>query len=204
MTTFGGNQSEDHIRRRRRLAGDEMRAISIRLIAGALVMAFLAAPAGVSAKERRGADIIITQNDGSQHRGELIAIKPDSLLLLSSGTDLTVARADIQSVRIVRRSRSGAAAGIGAAVGFIGGAAYVLVGYDSLEGPFKSRAQGVALVGIVAGGLGALGGLLVGSAAGADSTFAVAGAEDASLAAYWKKLHAQSREGRLRELARRP
>jgi hypothetical protein len=182
-----------------------MKQMPVKLIVCALAVSLLVLPADLVAKQKRGATLLITKLDGTQVSGELIAVKPETLLLLVGGAmDLSVPLVDIQTVRIVRKSRSGAAAGIGAAAGFIGGAAIVLGGFDSLEGPFESRAQGVAIVGVITAGLGALAGLLVGSAAGADSTFTAAGQPEAILADYWSKLRAYSREGRLKRPAPMP
>ena len=42
------------------------------------------------AKERRGAELIVQKKDGQQIRGELIAVKQNSLLLLVSGVDTAI------------------------------------------------------------------------------------------------------------------
>ena len=46
----------------------------------------------LTAKERKGADLLIQKKDGAQVRGELIAMKENSLLLMErdSGADVTV------------------------------------------------------------------------------------------------------------------
>src|SRR4030042_1573015 len=99
-----------------------MRAPTGLFIAVALVISLLALPAGLSAKERRGADLIVTRLDGSKARGELIAVKQDTLLLFSPGTDLTIPLADIKAVQIVRKSRAGKGALYGFRAGAVGGA----------------------------------------------------------------------------------
>ncbi len=82
-----------------------------------LVVAILFVPAGLSAKDRKGADIVVTRTNGSQFGGELIAVKPDSLLLLSAGMALSIPLADIREVRIVRKPKALLFAGIGGAAG---------------------------------------------------------------------------------------
>jgi len=54
-------------------------------------------------KERRGAELIITKKDGQQIKGELITVKPNSLLLLDTeGKDVSVDIVDIRIIRIVK------------------------------------------------------------------------------------------------------
>src|SRR5512143_669378 len=94
------------------------------VIALALFASFLAHPAEVAGKERRGAEIAVTRLDGTRVGGELIAVRPDSLLLLSkeAGRDVSVRLADVKTVVIVRRSKGGLLAGIGGAAGAAAGA----------------------------------------------------------------------------------
>ena len=173
-----------------------MKTMTAKLIASALVVSFLVLPAGLSAKERRGANLIVTRLDGSQLSGELIAVKRDSLLLLNNvGRGGSVDIADIKTVRIVRKSRAGLLSGIGVGVGFIGGAAVAFAMADDEN--YDNKGQLAFLFGLFTGGIGALSGLIVGSVAGVDSSFTVAGEPEADLADYWDKLRAYSREGRL-------
>lgn len=79
-----------------------MRSRNIALIAGVLVAALIFSPAGLAAQERRGADLVVTTQDGTRVSGELVAVKADSLLLLSGGRDVSIPEAEIGSVRIVR------------------------------------------------------------------------------------------------------
>jgi hypothetical protein len=60
-------------------------------VIAALFVSILLEPAVISAKTRRGAALLVTLLHGRQCRGELIAVKPDGLLLLSA--DGQVARA---------------------------------------------------------------------------------------------------------------
>ena len=66
----------------------------------------------------RGAKVIITKTDGQQIKGELIAVKPNSLLLSGFPEPVvSVGIADIRAVRIVKKSKSSLGAGIGGAIG---------------------------------------------------------------------------------------
>ena len=70
--------------------------------------------------KRRGAKLVITQKDGQSKEGELIVVKPNSLLLLDSdGKDLSVAIADIKIIQIVRKAKTWAGTGLGVLAGGI-------------------------------------------------------------------------------------
>jgi hypothetical protein len=155
-----------------------------------LIVSFLLQPAVLSAKTKRGSALLVTRLDGRQDKGELIAVKPDGLLLLDAeGSERTVDLADIRSVRIVRRSRAGLFAGLGGAAGLAGMGGLVLSG-----GPDVDYGTEKTLLG---GGVGALAGFLVGMVMGIDSEFTIAGQPDDVVADYWRRLGAFSREGRL-------
>ena len=55
------------------------------------------------------------------------------------------------------------------------------------------------VAGAYVGAIGALSGLLVGSVAGVDSSFTVAGQSEAAVSAYWDKLRAHARVPHLPE-----
>jgi hypothetical protein len=79
-----------------------MRKTSILLIISTMTALLTGLPTGLAAKVKHGASLVVTRVDGSLAAGELIAVRPDSLLLLSAGKDRTVDLADIETVRIVR------------------------------------------------------------------------------------------------------
>jgi hypothetical protein len=164
---------------------------TVAFAAFALVVALLIAPAGLSAKDKRGARLLVTKLDGKLSEGELIAVKPDSLLLLSEGKDVSIGRADIQTVVIIRKSRALLFALIGGAAGAVPGAAVGLYkgGGDDEAGPAAIRG------GVVFGAAGALAGLLANSLFTRDSHFDVAGKPEADVARFWERLSAHSREG---------
>jgi hypothetical protein len=171
-----------------------MKALAGMLIASALVILFLVIPANVSAKDRRGANLVVTRLDGSQAAGELIAVKRDSLLLLNNvGRDESIDLADIKTVRIVKKSMAEKGALYGFLAGAVGGA-----GVGLAMGRTDVLEEKTPLVlGVLGGAIGALSGLLVGSVAGLDSSFTIAGEPEAAVSAYWDRLRARSREGRL-------
>ncbi|MGB6865507.1 MAG: hypothetical protein WBE11_07415 [Candidatus Aminicenantaceae bacterium] len=65
--------------------------------------------------QKPGAKVIIQKIDGQQFRGELIAVKQNSLLLkeYESGGDITVDVEDIAVIKIVKKSKALLGAGIG-------------------------------------------------------------------------------------------
>lgn len=172
-----------------------MRTLTGKLIASALAVSLLILPANVSAKERRGATLLVTRLDGSGVRGELIAVKPDSLVLLSTaGVDISVGVAEIGSVRIIRRSKAGKDALWGGVGGVLVGG--VLGGLSGGIDEFTPTGAAVFL-GLVFGVAGGLGGLGVGTLMGVDTTIAFAGEPDALARSRMEKLRVYSREYRL-------
>ncbi|MCK7514953.1 MAG: hypothetical protein MZV70_70410 [Desulfobacterales bacterium] len=136
--------------------GSRMRSSTVKLLVYALIIEGLLLPSGLSAKVKHGASLVVTRVDGSLAAGELIAVKPDSLLLLSEGRDLSVARGEVRTVRIVRRSHGALFAGIGGAAGAVVGATAGAYIFNSI-----SDDQPAALIsGLAFGALGALAGLL--------------------------------------------
>jgi hypothetical protein len=74
-----------------------------------LIISLLILPITLIANERRGADLIIKKTNDQQVRGELIAIKENSLLLKEhdSGVDVTAVVNEITTVTIVKKSKAG-------------------------------------------------------------------------------------------------
>ncbi len=71
-----------------------------------LVFSLVMLSVNLYAKERRGAKLIITKKNGQQVKGELITVKPNSLLLLDTeGKDVSVGIADIKVIKIVKKSQ---------------------------------------------------------------------------------------------------
>ena len=130
-------------------------------IATVLAFLMLVLPGALSARERRGANIVITLKDGHYATGELIAVKPDSLLLLA-GKDESVDLVGIRSIRIIRKSKGGLGAACGALAGVLGTAIYASTNKDpEILQPLAVTGMAWVLIGGgVAVGVGA--GLLAG------------------------------------------
>ncbi len=85
-----------------------------KLVAPVLALLIFALPGALFARERRGANIVVTLKEGQTVFGELITVKPDSLLMFS-GKDESVDLVGIRSIRIVKKSK----ALLGTACGFL-------------------------------------------------------------------------------------
>jgi len=167
-----------------------------RFIALFLVFSLLAISGNLLAKERRGAKLIITKKDGQLIEGELIAVKPNSLLLLNTeGKDVSVDIADIRIIRVVKKSKFLLGAGLGILVG--GGLATLIAL------PLSARAEGwewfggegltggeFALYGIIAGLI--IGGFF-GASAGTGETIQIEGMPPKTIEFYLAKLRKKAR-----------
>ncbi len=151
-------------------------------IAVAMVTAsmILGLPGALSAGERRGADITVSLRSGRSVSGELIAVKPDSLLLLSpAGNDESVGLADIATIRVFKKRRPGQAALYGTLLGAVAGG---LLGYAAAP---KGMEENPGLIAAVLGLGGAVLGGFIASASqsGPDPgrEFIIAGRPEASV-----------------------
>jgi len=168
-----------------------MRSSTARFLVGAILIGCFALPPGLSAKSKRGSDLVVTRLDGSQVSGELIAVKPDSLLLYLpfQSREESVDKADIRSIKIRRKS----GAGKGALYGGLGGlGAGVLFG--AAAGGVHSG-EAAAGLGMGFGIMGALGGLVLGSLRGVDVDQTVAGRPEETVAEYYHQLQKHARVG---------
>ena len=105
-----------------------------RLAGTFLALLLLALPGAPSAAERRGVELTITLKDGHYLGGELIAVKPDSLLLLNlAGKDESVDLAGIRSIRITKKSKA-LRGGIG---GLFAGWAVTMIYTSTQKGDFN-------------------------------------------------------------------
>mgnify|MGYP001596687702 CR=1 FL=1 len=142
-----------------------------------IVLLLLSLPTLLSAGERRGANLVITLKDGQQVKGELIAVKPNSLLLLSlTRKDESVNTVDIKSIKIVRKSRAGAGFVLGLLSGVLVGAQWAHSGPD--PGEAGENIYGPVLF----GALGALIGIGVGAAVSSDKTIQFEGKSESDRA----------------------
>ena len=129
-----------------------------------LVFSILVLSGNLCAK-KKGADLIVQKTDGIQIRGELIAVKENSLLLLNrlSGTDVTVDVSDIRLIKIMQKSNTLSYGVLGF---FVGGMIGYAIGYDQGN---KSKIQIISpsYTGLAGAGIGSvlagLGGVLIGA-----------------------------------------
>ncbi len=162
-----------------------------------LVFSLLVLSANLYAKEKRGAKLIIIKKDEQQIKGELITVKPNSLLLLDTeGKDVSVDITDIKVIKIVKKSQ----VVMGALGGLLGGAltgAFV-AGFWALV--FKASV-GEALpvmlrFGVRGAPVGVLLGGIVGAFVGIDKTILVEGMTDSEIQVAMNKL---SKKARIRD-----
>ena len=168
-----------------------------------LVFSLMMLSVNLYAKERRGAKLLITKTDGQQIEGELITVKPNSLLLLNTeGKDVSVGIEDIKVIRIVKKSKFLQSLGIGVLVGAGGGVILGLVqgetisifGGTFLEGPGPITAGENALIkGAFFGFLGLLVGVAVGLASGEDVKIQIEGKSDKKIKKTLDKLRKKAR-----------
>ncbi len=68
-----------------------------------LVFSLMMLSVNLYAKEKRGAKLIVRKKEGQRIEGELITVKPTSLLLLNTdGKDESVSAEEIRIIRIVK------------------------------------------------------------------------------------------------------
>ena len=148
-------------------------------LAALISLALLVSSSFSIAKERRGAEVMVTKQDGTQVSGELIAVKKDSLLLLAegplAGTDLSIALAEINTVKIIKKSKAGSGFCYGLLIGAVGGAAWVFSegGQSNGEAFFTTRSQATLVGAIGFGCMGMILGAIVGGLAGTDMTISI-------------------------------
>ena len=139
-------------------------SITVCLIASAV----LSLPGVLQARSKKGAEVVVTLKDGHYAAGELIAVKPDGLLIYD-GKDLSVGLADIRSVKVVRKSKALLGLGCGLLAGVAASAIYRSNADDILEALDMMGAAVVFIGGGSAVGLGA------GALAGKDKVLAFEG-----------------------------
>jgi hypothetical protein len=163
--------------------GKMKRTISLFLVASVLLLSM-----PLAAKERKGADVIVQKKEGIQVRGELIAVKAHSLLLLEreSGGDVTVDIDDISGIRIVKKSKILIGGGLGAII--CGGGLWL---YGSTQSTFDFYDNWPILALVAAGGL-VIGGI-IGAVVGIDRIIQTEGKPDAEIQKILEKLRKKAR-----------
>jgi len=133
----------------------------------AAVVFSLICPGNLWAK-RQGAQLQITKSDGDTIEGELLQVKENSLLVMTSVSGVTIDINDIDAINIKKRkTKSGKGALIGAGVGFLiggvlGGTKYAEVVFDGGSPTFENR----LFLGSITGAICAIPGLFFGATIG--------------------------------------
>ena len=141
--------------------------------------------------ERKQGAIIITKKDGQQIRGELITVKPISLLLLDTeGKDVSINIADVKVIRIVKKSKAGTGVLIGLLIGGGGGA---LFWAKIARGAGDDVAKVVAIYGGATAAVGAIIGGVTGAVLGTDKTIQIEGMTDLEIKEAMDKLRKKAR-----------
>lgn len=160
-----------------------------------LVFSILLLSGNMFAKEKRGADLLIYEIEGNKVRGELIAVKKNSLLLLErfTGVDVTVDVEDVEVIKIMGKSRALQGGIIGGLLGGIVG--YLIGGSQGDEGGFvpisKSMAGGIGAA--ICGAIGTLAGVGLGTALRVDSTIHIQNKSKSEIQEILKKLRKKAR-----------
>ena len=144
-------------------------------------------------REKHGATLLIKKNDGQQIRGELITVKPNSLLLLNTdGKDVSVKIEEIKTIIVVKKSKAGTGVLIGLLIGGGGGALYWFKAARG-AGLGDDAASAALLFGSVTAVVGGIIGGLFGAAAGDDETIQIEGMTDLEIREALDKLRKKAR-----------
>jgi len=158
-----------------------------KLIALFLVFSILTLSGNIFTKERKGAALIIQKKDGQQVRGELIAVKQNSLLLLDTdGIDVSVIIEDIKVITVLKKFTSSKGALYGFLIGGVIGAA---LGYTADPDTPPGRGTTAAIFGLSAGLLGTL----IGVAAGVNDKIQIEDKSDSEIQEILEKLRKKAR-----------
>jgi len=146
------------------------------------------------AKERRGADLVITKTDGQQISGELIAVKPSSLLLLDSqtGGDLSIKIEEIAIIKIIKKSKAWTIGAMGLGVGAVFGLITASDFYKSVMDTEPTTRDYIVWTAICVPFF-AIPGVLIGAFLGTDKTIHLAGKSPEETRAALDKLRTQAR-----------
>lgn len=163
-----------------------------RLLAAALIVSFVAFPGLLSAQARRGANVVVTLRDMSQVAGELIAVKPDSLLIVSFiGKDESIPLTDIEYIMTKGKGKGGVGFGIGFLAGGVAGG--VFAAHQIREHRTEMPTFTAIFAPLLAGSLTGLVGLAIGSGLRSNDTIRIAGVPEENLAKALASLRKRAR-----------
>ncbi len=157
-------------------------------------------------RKKHGALLIIHKIDGAQIKGELIAVKPNSLLLLDSetGADVSVDYGKIKVITIVKKSKTAKGIGFGLLIGGASGAYFSakqhkedlgifnIVYFFCFLFPFLWFEYDLGSI-VLGGSIGALAGGFIGEAIGKDKTIQVEGKSDLEKEKVFQRLRSKAR-----------
>jgi len=161
-----------------------------KVLVSVVILSLLTFSGSLAAKERRGAEVKILKKDRMVLKGELIAVKPASLLLMDSqsGADLSVDIEDINTITIIKKSRAKSGLLIGFGAGLAAGTAIAKSGpRDSFM--FSDQ----EILGMMVWSGLTLCGLIAGIIMGTDQTFQPPAMTSKETEAVLKKLRTQAR-----------
>ena len=163
-----------------------------KLVSLFLVFSILLLSGDLFAGVRHGAELVVVKKDGQEIRGELIAVKERSLLLMGyvSAADVTIDIGDIRVIRIKGKSKFTQGLMIGGLAGAAGGVALMAV----LAEDFGANILGYLLFAGIYGAAGGLLGGLVGVAAGTgERTIQIEGKSDSEIQRILAELRKKAR-----------
>lgn len=125
-----------------------------KLAATVVAFTIFALPANLSARERRGAQVVVLLRGGGSVSGELIAVRESSIIVLDHvEADRSVDVTDISQIRLQKRRRGVGPAGImGVVIGAACGITYALVQSDGYGDFVMPGALSCGLLGGLLGG----------------------------------------------------
>jgi hypothetical protein len=166
-----------------------------KLITLVLIFFLLTLSANLYAKNK-GAKLIVAKKDGQLIEGELITVKPNSLLLLNTeGRDASVGIGDIRIIRIVKKSRFVQSLGIGLLIGAGTGAILGLAEGESIDffGGTVTAGENALIGGALLGFNGLILGGIAGASAGRDKTIQIEGKSDLEIEEVLQRLRKKAR-----------
>jgi hypothetical protein len=157
-----------------------------------IVFSLVVLSSNLFAKEKQGTNLIIQKSNAQQVRGELIAVKQNSLLLLEreSGADVSVDLREIKFIKIKKKLGVLPGAGLGLIIGL--GVGHV-VG-SSME-PKRSIINYAAYGRLIGASIGFISGLLIGGLVfpGGSETIRIGGKSETEIQETLEKLRSKAR-----------
>lgn len=173
------------------------------ILASCLILLVFMDPGYIIGKSRKGAKLRIYKTDGHQIKGELIAVRKKSILLMESvsSTDVSIGVGEIELIKIMRKPKTLIGTGLGLAIGAgVGALTGFLFGSDQPEHPeepgeYKARtaSQKALTVGMLFGLIGAIGGGITGAYAGEEEAIQIGGRTQEEIEAELETLRAKAR-----------